>query len=175
MRIVSGMQAGADRGGADAAMAVGLHVSGYVPKGRLAEDGKVHPRYQCIELGTTSYPDRTRMNVLQAHATLIFTHGPIVQGSGSWRTVDFCKQNLRPYKHVDLDNVFGPTPETNRLHRVMDIGEWFELVQAIYLEHAPVIVNIAGSRESKAPGIQEEVRFLLEEVFRAYRIGEGSH
>lgn len=39
-RILSGGQTGVDRAGLDAATEAGLPLGGYVPKGRLAEDGQ---------------------------------------------------------------------------------------------------------------------------------------
>ena len=169
MRIITGMQRGADRGSADAAMACGLDVFGYVPRGRLAEDGRIPSKYECIELPSSDYSARTKANVLAAHATLVFTRGAEA-GTGSRLTMAYCRENMRPFKHVDLSVLHGPAPATHREHLVMNIGEWFQLVEEIFLEHKPVVVNIAGSRESKAPGIQKEVQSLLEEVFRGYRI-----
>jgi len=44
-KIESGGQTGVDRAGLEAAIALGLPYGGWVPKGRLAEDGAVPPRY----------------------------------------------------------------------------------------------------------------------------------
>jgi hypothetical protein len=49
MLIVSGGQTGVDRAALDAAMALGLSCGGYVPRGRLAEDGRLPQRYPMIE------------------------------------------------------------------------------------------------------------------------------
>jgi Circularly permutated YpsA SLOG family len=68
-KIVSGGQTGADRAGLDFAMEVGLDHGGYVPKGRKAEDGRIDDRYQLTELATTSYPVRTRRNVMESDGT----------------------------------------------------------------------------------------------------------
>lgn len=40
-KIVSGGQTGVDRAGLEAAIAIGLPYGGWVPKGRIAEDGTV--------------------------------------------------------------------------------------------------------------------------------------
>ena len=44
-KIVSRGQTGVDRAGLEAAIALGLPYGGWVPKGRLAEDGTVPLRY----------------------------------------------------------------------------------------------------------------------------------
>jgi len=48
-RIISGGQTGADRGGLDAAIALGLRHGGWCPKDRAAEDGVVPARYEVRE------------------------------------------------------------------------------------------------------------------------------
>jgi hypothetical protein len=62
-KIMSGGQTGADRAGLDFAIKTGLEHSGYVPRGRKAEDGRIDDRYNLIELSTSSYPARTRRNI----------------------------------------------------------------------------------------------------------------
>ena len=44
-KIVSGGQTGVDRAGLEAAIALGLPYGGWVPKGRIAEDGTVPLKY----------------------------------------------------------------------------------------------------------------------------------
>lgn len=45
-KIVSGGQTGADRGGLDAAIELGIRHGGWCPKGRKAEDGAIPATYQ---------------------------------------------------------------------------------------------------------------------------------
>lgn len=47
-RIVNGGQTGVDRAAPDSAMDLGIDASGWVPKGRLAEDGPLPTRYKMI-------------------------------------------------------------------------------------------------------------------------------
>ena len=49
-KIISGAQTGADRAALDAAIELGIPHGGWVPKGRLAEDGVIPPRYQLKEI-----------------------------------------------------------------------------------------------------------------------------
>lgn len=54
-KIISGGQTGADRGGLDAAIALGIPHGGWCPKGRRAEDGKVPKRYRLRETSGANY------------------------------------------------------------------------------------------------------------------------
>ena len=68
-KIISGGQTGADRAGLDFAIEVGVAHGGYVPKGRKAEDGRIHEKYALTELATNSYPERTKRNVRESDGT----------------------------------------------------------------------------------------------------------
>src|SRR5208283_1924431 len=65
-RVISGGQTGADRGGLDAAIDLGLSHGGFCPKGRRAEDGTIPKRYKLEETASADYADRTRKNVKTA-------------------------------------------------------------------------------------------------------------
>jgi hypothetical protein len=45
-KIISGGQTGADRAALDVAIKLNIPHGGWVPKGRLAEDGPIHTKYQ---------------------------------------------------------------------------------------------------------------------------------
>jgi predicted Rossmann-fold nucleotide-binding protein len=72
-RVITGGQTGADRGGLDAAIDLGLPHGGFCPKGRLAEDGVIPQPYQIEETASTEYSERTRKNVEAADATVVFS------------------------------------------------------------------------------------------------------
>ncbi|MBL7017121.1 MAG: hypothetical protein ISR84_06140, partial [Kiritimatiellales bacterium] len=69
-KIISGGQSGADRAALDAAMACGIPHGGWCPKGRLAEDGQISPKYNLREMETDSYSERTKANVADSDLTL---------------------------------------------------------------------------------------------------------
>jgi predicted Rossmann-fold nucleotide-binding protein len=76
-KIISGGQTGVDRAALDAAIKLTIPYGGWIPRGRLTEDGPLPPKYQLKETGSTRYADRTEKNVLEADATLIISRGPL--------------------------------------------------------------------------------------------------
>lgn len=155
LKIMSGLQTGVDEAGADVAIALGIEQSGYVPKGATNEKGKIcASTYSYIETESRGYLERTLANILSSQATLIFSKGK--PSSGTLRTIEFCKQQTKNYLYVDLNKY---SPEDPKLHKA--ICNWLKKTE-------PEVLNIAGSRESKHPGIYKEVRFILLEVIMTY-------
>lgn len=137
IKIISGGQTGADRAGLDVAIARSLTHGGWCPKGRKAEDGPLPARYCLTETPTASYLVRTERNAADSDATVIFTVGGL--SGGSKRTAEFAKRHGRPFLHLSLvagreEIAAEKLADFIRLHRLSSI-------------------NVAGSRESKAPGI----------------------
>jgi len=150
-RVISGGQTGADRGGLDAAIDLGLPHGGFCPKGRLAEDGVIPERYQLEETPSAEYAERTRKNVEAADATVAFAYGPPTGGSAFTVT---CAETLsRPFLAVDLNasSAFGAC---------LLLDEFVKRLR-------PRTLNIAGSRESLAPGIANRVREIVRRVVSA--------
>jgi hypothetical protein len=71
MEVISGGQIGVDGAALDAAMAVGLAVGGWCPRGRRAEDGPIPERYPLRETPTAEYRVRTDWNERDSDGTLI--------------------------------------------------------------------------------------------------------
>lgn len=163
--IISGGQSGADRAGLDAAIACGIPHGGWCPRGRWAEDGIIPAKYQLTETNVRAVIVRTRKNVVDSDATLIFTYGPPRGGSHS--TVEICRQYRRPWRHVDLR-------EPDDAAVVAAVSAWLSGVmrdkQAALLLPTAVDkvfrLNIAGSRQSSAPGIHARVCRILIAVLR---------
>lgn len=142
-QVISGGQTGVDRAALDAASARGIATGGYCPKGRRAEDGVIPARYRLTELRTADYPARTRRNARVADATLILTRGRLAGGSAY--TAAVAKRLGKPLQVVDL----ASRPQ------VAPLRAWLA-------SHDVHVLNVAGPRESKAPGIYRQAkRFLL--------------
>ena len=158
-KIVSGGQTGADRGGLDAAIDLGVPHGGWCPRGRKAEDGTIPSRYDLVEMRSSSYLGRTEQNVIDSHATVVFTCGPPT--GGSKKTIDFANKHQRPCLQVDLSD-----PDVGAIAE--EILKWLSGggLQSASVPVPPPnpVVNVAGSRESKAPGIQGRVRDIVKLV-----------
>jgi hypothetical protein len=101
--------------------------------------------YRLKETESRSYSGRTRKNVQDADATVVFTKGPL--RGGSLRTKELARGLQKPLLEVDLAKV-SPEEASRRLR------DW--------IGHAKVsTLNVAGSRESQAPGLEREVREVL--------------
>lgn len=148
-KIISGGQTGADRGGLEAAIYFGLPYGGYVPKGRKSEDGTVPDKYVgIVETNSSDYRVRTEMNIQDSDVTIVFCHGEPT--GGSKLTFEFCVKLNKCWMAVDLNQSFSDNLYTicNTLDRYSD----------------DLVINVAGSRESKSKGIQNEVEKLMTAV-----------
>jgi len=148
--IVSGGQTGADRGALIAAAILGYLHGGWCTDDRKAEDGKIPDCYPMTPCGSNRYPDRTRMNVECSDATIVFTREEHPSG-GSALTLKLVQENRRPGMHVWLEPD-RPKESNARVARV---------IRAWLAEVRPRDLNIAGQRESKAPGIQNQVAEVM--------------
>ncbi|MEW6270663.1 MAG: putative molybdenum carrier protein [Thermodesulfobacteriota bacterium] len=146
-RIVSGGQSGVDRAALDAALALGVPCGGWCPKGRLAEDGPIDPRYPLRETRSPRYERRTYANVRDSDATLIVARGELTGGTAY--TARVARELGRP--------VLVVAPQPSQVPRVV----------AWLAEERVGVLNVAGPRESGAPGIYADARRFLEDVLRA--------
>jgi len=151
-RIVSGAQTGADRAALDVALACGLPSGGWVPRGRLDENGVIPAHYpNLVEADSADPSRRTALNVRDSDATLIFSHGALTGGSAFTR--DIAVQTGKPWMHVDLS-------QTVAAEAAAEIQAWLSEVR-------PRVLNVAGPRASHDPEIYDATRLVLAEVLKA--------
>lgn len=99
--IISGGQTGVDRAALDAAISLGYPYGGWLPKGRLAEDGPLPDSYVGMkEMPTKNYIRRTEQNVVDSDLTIVICHG--TPEGGTKRTIDFCVKHNKPHHVVNL-------------------------------------------------------------------------
>ena len=151
MKIISGSQTGVDRGALDAALELSIESGGTCPAGRRAEDGVIPEKYPLTEFDSTVYFDRTRQNVVDSDATLVFTYGR--PSGGSMKTIEFAVKYGRPWHHIDLN--LGSHDD-----HVDEICKW--LSGSLEDDPGPkppeqLILNVAGSRGLAYPELQETV------------------
>ena len=155
IKIVSGGQTGADRGGIEAALYCKIPHDGWCPKGRRSEDGVISNTYHLQETTSPGYLKRTEQNVVDSDATVIFTIGKL--SSGSLRTMEFAKRHKKPVLHINL-------AEYSRAETGHWILRWLEGDVAKPTPPNNCILNVAGSRESKAPGVHDKVKAIMIDV-----------
>lgn len=147
IKIISGGQTGVDRAALDVALNMGIPVGGWCPRGRWAEDGPIPERYPLVETRSRDVNVRTQRNVECSTATLVLTRGSPMGGTRF--TVEFAQTLRRPLLVVDLSQD-GSDP-------VDQIAHWIEEVR-------PAVLNVAGPRESGAPGISQQAAQVLSAV-----------
>jgi hypothetical protein len=144
--LVAGGQTGADRAALDWAIDQGIAHGGWCPRGRKTEDGVLPERYQLRETPSAAYLQRTEWNVRDSDATLIFTLDDKLEG-GSKRTAAFADSLGKPWLHVRP----GVHPK---------------YVARFLARHGVKVLNVAGKRESSAPGVGNLVREVLSQALR---------
>ena len=147
LRIISGGQTGVDRAALDGALSLGLPCGGFCPSGRRAEDGPIPADYPLSELPSPRYEDRTERNVLAADATLVLTVGEPQDGTAL--TIDIARRRGKPLLVVRLER---PERSVDRARAWLESGTVGTL-------------NVAGPRESSAPGVYALASRYLRALF----------
>ena len=150
-KIVSGGQTGVDRAALDFAMRHGLKHGGWCPHGRLAEDGIIPPVYHLRETDSADYDERTEKNVLDSDATFIVVRAKELSG-GTAFTKTCAEHHGRPllviYERDGLSQGAAALSKFLRQNKIRTL-------------------NVAGPRESQAPGLGKFVSELLAAVLGA--------
>jgi hypothetical protein len=147
-RVVSGGQTGADLAGWRAAKLCGLPTGGWMPLGFLTEDG-ARPEfaglYGATEMSTDDHPTRTRKNVFESSATTWFGS---LDSPGYLTTERACLEYGRSmFKVAEGEN------------QPADVVAWLRV-------NGFRVLNVAGHRESRNPGIEAMVERFLVAAFR---------
>jgi len=149
VKIISGGQTGVDRAALDFAMRRGMEHGGWCPRGRTAEDGPIDPKYALRETDSPEYGARTARNVSDSDATLIVVRERRLTG-GTALTRDAAAQLSRPALVVCEED---------------GVASGAAGVAAFVKENGVETLNIAGPRESEAPGLERFVVAVLEAAF----------
>jgi hypothetical protein len=148
-RIVSGGQTGVDRAALEFGRRTGIPIGGWCPAGGWAEDLPEPPGVLALfpELEESPSADpmqRTEWNVRDSDATLVLTRGG-VRSPGTDATVQFAAQLDRPCL-------------------VVDVGEPVIIDGWLRQLGRGLVLDIAGPRESQAPGITRGARATLDDL-----------
>jgi hypothetical protein len=136
-KIISGAQTGVDRAALDAARKLQLPYSGWIPKGRWAEDGRISNEYLNMkETPSSQAGQRTEWNARDSDGTLIILCG--TAEGGTLNTIEMAQKYKKPYFVLDI----------LKNQEVDAIIEWI-------IKNNIRELNFAGPRESKIKGIYE--------------------
>mgnify|MGYP001369147878 CR=1 FL=1 len=144
-KIISGGQTGADRAALDFAIDHNIPYGGWLPKGRITEDGTLSYRYHLQEMPTEDYSKRTEKNVLDSDGTVIVSNGFLTGGSAVTR--EFAMEHKKPWIHLDL--------------KELSMNEAADKMIAWLTENEIRVLNVAGPRAGKDPSIYDIVWRLL--------------
>jgi len=148
LKIVSSGQTGTDRAALDVALNLGFAVGGWCPKDRRAEDGRIPDRYPLTETAEPDYETRTRRNVEDSDGTLILNLGEL--DGGTALTADHARRRGKPCLIVALEQEIDPTA-----------------FRAWLTDRQIAVLNVAGPRESKRPGVHAMATGCLTALLRA--------
>ena len=140
-KIVVGGQAGADRGGLIAGQLLKLETGGTAPPNFMTELGtclELRDTYGLVEGGYDRrvYPKRTRRNIEDSDGTLLMGN---TSSPGSRLTLRLCQELGKP-------RIENPTPS--------ELKAWLDTNDV-------EVLNVAGNRESRTPGIEKVTTSLL--------------
>jgi hypothetical protein len=151
-KIVSGGQTGADRAALDFAIENGISHGGWCPAGRKAEDGRLPKRYR-LKPTRSSYPAvRTRRNVRDSDATVIFSLRRRLTG-GTRLTEEFARKYKKPILKI-------VAPGRNAARSLL----------AFIRKHQVRVLNVAGPRESREPGTYDFTRRVLQKSTNSFGV-----
>lgn len=144
-KIISGGQTGADQGGLVAGKKLLLETGGTAPYNWMTDEGpflelESHFGLVAGPYDRAVYPIRTKRNVEDSDGTVLFGR---MSSPGSKMTIRFCKDFGKP--HI-------VNPNARVLKRFVEINN---------IE----VLNVAGNRESKNPGIAGSTTNLIVEAF----------
>lgn len=146
-KIISGGQTGVDQAALVVAVANNFPYGGWIPKNRETEHGPLDKRFQMEETPLHDHTQRTEWNVRDSSGTAIFSLIPDLEG-GTLKTLQYVLLYQRPLLHLIVES------------KALDEDNIQALRLFIEANHIRSL-NVAGPRESDAPGIFERVKSIL--------------
>lgn len=148
-QLVSGGQTGADIAALELALKRGLPHGGWCPRGRRSLAGPIPETFQLRETPSRDYLQRTEWNVRDSEATVVLTLAAEASG-GSLKTIEFARKHHKPWLHLAQADP--------------GLESFAARLQDFIAEHGISVLNVAGSRESKEPGIHAWTQEVLQEA-----------
>jgi len=148
--LISGGQTGVDRAVLDAAIKHGTDCGGFCPRGRWAEDGRISNHYPLLELEDSDPAVRTRANVQDSDASVVFFRSDLT--GGSRLAADTARSAGKPLLLIDL--------------AASGDAAVLKLLDQFVVRHQPGSLNMAGPRASEWPAAYSRVRRIMDSWLR---------
>jgi len=156
-KIISGGQTGADMGALIVAKEFGVETGGWMPP-RFATEQGFHPEYAklfgCQEHGASGFAPRTYANVRDSDGTIRLSINFETPGEKCTRKA--IRQYHKPWTDVKL---LAGIDESKMEEEQKRVAQWIK-------DNKIETLNVAGNRESSAPGICKRVQKFLGGVFK---------
>ena len=130
---------------------------GWCPKNRRAEDGVIPDQYSGLqETSSKDYAVRTEQNVMDSDGTLIL----VVDGGGGENASEHLFGGTKLTLELARDKHQRPVLvlDMHQKNAVDHAHQWLS-------SHKIEVRNVAGPRESSFPGIRDQTRTFLTQVF----------
>jgi hypothetical protein len=143
-KIISGGQTGADQGGLEIGKELGLETGGTAPYNWATDEGPNRPLLESYGLKAgphdpRTFPIRTEANVQNSDGTALFGD---CTSPGSRLTIKYCEALGKPF-------CTNPQP--------LELANWLVIKRV-------EVLNVAGNRERKNPGIKEKTKQTIKEA-----------
>jgi Circularly permutated YpsA SLOG family len=151
-KIISGGQTGVDTAALDVAIALRIPHGGRCPKGRLRENGIIPLLYTLKETESSDYSERTKLNIQDSDGTLIFLPLNKIITDGTRLTIQEAEKRNKPHLIIYCFE-----------------EEQSDQIKSWLNENNIGILNIAGPRESQAPGIYTQCYDFLYKTLETFQ------
>lgn len=145
LKIISGGQTGSDFGGLLAGKELGIKTGGYCPANYRTENGSniLLKDFDLKCTKSSGYKIRTELNVMHSDGTIGFGKQ---NSPGMKLTSKLCVNHRKPYFKVSYPN-----------RDILDFINFYDWVLVYNIQ----VLNVAGNRESKNPGIEQFTKEFL--------------
>lgn len=161
-KIISGGQTGVDQAALDTAIEFEIPTGGWCPRGGHDENGKCFlNRYSFLQETRSPNPDeRTKLNIESSDGTLILLPKiPIPDNikDGTLLTIQHADAVRKPYILISLE-------DSDQIEKIL---RWID-------GNNVSVLNIAGPRESSAPGIYSNAREFFRTLYAELKHNYGT-
>lgn len=125
-KIVSGGRSGVERAALDLAIQLGISHGGWVPQGRVVDDGRLASRYRLTETAFTDGPVNDEANLKMSDGLLLLTRGAL--SGPATEVLARAQAHQHPYLLIDLDR-------HTRFQSSLLINSWLnsEQIEVLYI------------------------------------------